>query len=160
MIMASRLVYGMSVQGIVPSFFKRVHHGRRTPWAAILFTSALAMALASTGSVADLASATVVLLLAVFTVVNVSVLVLRKDLVNADHFVAPGAVPLIGAVASGGLLVFRVIDSPEQLVRALLLLALGVVLWAVNHRATRDEREFQTTEIIAMQQGEPPHDDL
>ncbi|MBA3423720.1 MAG: amino acid permease, partial [Rubrobacter sp.] len=38
MIMASRIVYGMSDQGVVPSVFSRVHEGRRTPWIAILFT--------------------------------------------------------------------------------------------------------------------------
>lgn len=160
MIMASRLVYGMSVQGIIPRALRRVHHARRTPWAAILFTTALAMLLASTGSVADLASTTVVLLLAVFTVVNVSVMTLRSDRVDADHFVAPRLIPVIGAVASLGLLVFRVLDSPEQLWRALLLLAFGLVLWVVNRGARRaEDRRFETSELVAMQQGRPGDDD-
>ncbi len=155
MIMASRLVYGMSVQSIVPRVFARVHRTRRTPWAAILFTSALAMCLASTGSVSDLASTTVVLLLLVFSFVNVAVLRLRHDLVDAPHFEASTIVPLIGAVASVGLLVFRVVDAPEQLLRAALLLTLGVVLWFVNAGARRaEDRRFQTTEIVAMQRGE------
>jgi len=139
MIMASRLVYGMSVQRIVPRFFSRVHPTRRTPYSAILFTTALAMALASTGSVEDLASTTVVLLLAVFTFVNVSVLVLRRDKVDKPHFVAGSVVPLIGAVASAILLVYRVIDDPEQLVRAALLLLLGGVFWLVNLGGRRAE---------------------
>lgn len=159
MIMASRLVYGMSVQDIVPRALGRVHHARRTPWIAILFTTALAMALASTGSVADLASTTVVLLLTVFTVVNVAVLVLRRDVVPHAHFRSPSAVAVIGAVASAGVLGYRVIDQPEQLVRAGLLLLLGVVLWVLNHGARRVEaRRLQTTEIVALTKGEgdPP----
>ena len=39
MIMASRLVYGMSEEGIVPGFFGRVLQGRRTPITAIVFTT-------------------------------------------------------------------------------------------------------------------------
>lgn len=159
MIMASRLVYGMSVQDIVPRALGRVHSARRTPWVAILFTTALAMALASTGSVADLASTTVVLLLLVFTFVNVSVLVLRRDAVEHAHFVTPSVVAVIGALASAGVLAFRVIDNPDQLVRAGLLLLLGIALWVLNHGARRVEaRRLQTTEIVAIQRGEgdPP----
>jgi amino acid transporter len=152
MIMASRLVYGMSVQGIVPRIFARVHAARRTPWAAILFTTALAMALASTGSVTDLASTTVVLLLTVFSFVNVAVLVLRKDHVDQSHFQPASIVPVIGAIASIGLLVFRIADEPKDLLRAVLLLALGVVLWFVNSGAQRAEgRRLDTTEIRAIE---------
>jgi amino acid transporter len=152
MIMASRLVYGMSVQGIVPRIFARVHKARRTPWAAILFTSALAMALASTGSVSDLATTTVVLLLTVFSFVNVAVLVLRKDHVEHTHFEPARFVPVVGAVASIGLLIFQVTDAPKELLRAALLLALGVVLWFVNSGAQRAEgRRLDTTDIGAME---------
>src|ERR671921_322850 len=45
MIMASRLIYGMAAQGIVPRGLGRVHGGRRTPWVAIIFVAALAVAL-------------------------------------------------------------------------------------------------------------------
>ena len=40
MIMASRLIYGMAAQGIVPRAMGRVHGGRRTPWVAIIFVAA------------------------------------------------------------------------------------------------------------------------
>lgn len=159
MIMASRLVYGMSVQDIVPRGLGRVHSARRTPWVAILFTTALAMALASTGSVADLASTTVVLLLIVFTFVNVSVLILRRDVVEHQHFHAPSTVAIIGALASAVVLGYRVVDDPDQLVRAGLLLLLGALLWFVNHGVRRVEaRRLQTSEIVAIGRGEgdPP----
>ena len=42
LIMASRLVYGMSREGIVPKALGRVHPGRRTPYVAIAFTASLA----------------------------------------------------------------------------------------------------------------------
>ena len=41
----------------------------------------------------DLGSTTALLLLAVFTVVNIAVLVLRRDPVDHEHFRAPTALP-------------------------------------------------------------------
>ena len=35
--MASRLLYGMARQGVIPGFLGKVLPGRRTPWAAIIF---------------------------------------------------------------------------------------------------------------------------
>ena len=49
------------------------------------------------------------------------------------------AVPLVGAIASAGVLLYRIVDDPDQLVRAALLIALGIVLWFVNHGARRLE---------------------
>src|SRR3712207_5446046 len=43
MIMASRIVYGMGDQGVMPTVFSSVHPGRRTPWVSILFTAAIAL---------------------------------------------------------------------------------------------------------------------
>ncbi|MBO9532093.1 MAG: APC family permease [Solirubrobacteraceae bacterium] len=155
MIMASRLIYGMSAQSIIPRALGKVHATRRTPYVAIVFTTALAMALASTGSVSDLASTTVVLLLSVFTVVNVAVLILRRDPVDKPHFEAPSIVPVIGAVASLAVLLYRVIDDPDQLVRAALLIALGIVLWFVNHGARRLEGgRFDTQQLEAIERAD------
>ena len=44
MLMASRLVYGMSREGVLPAALGRVHATRRTPWVAIAFTTLLAFA--------------------------------------------------------------------------------------------------------------------
>ena len=60
------------------------------PTTAILFTTALAFGLITfVGAVPALGGTTALLLLMVFTVVNVAVLVLRKDPVDADHFRTP-----------------------------------------------------------------------
>ena len=47
MIMASRLLYGMAEEGVVPRPFAQILPGRRTPWFAIAFTTALAAFLVS-----------------------------------------------------------------------------------------------------------------
>jgi len=136
MIMASRLVYGMANERIVPSALGTVHAGRRTPVIAILFTTALAVILVSTGDLEGLADTTVLLLLLVFAVVNVVVLVLRRepatDEAERGGFRVPTAVPVIGAAAS--LLLASPLGGHEGAVylRALILLVLGAVLWLVN----------------------------
>jgi amino acid transporter len=128
MIMASRLVYGMSREGIVPGPFGRLLPRRRTPIVAIAFTTALGLILVSTGDLASLADTTVLLLLCAFTAVNVAVLVLRRDAVGHRHFQAPSFIPVLGAIVC---VVLIVDNDVEIFVRAGLLLILGAVLWAV-----------------------------
>lgn len=132
LIMASRLLYGLGDQGIVPPVFARVGSGRRTPWVSILVITAVAVALVSTGSISALADTTVVLLLAVFTMVNTAVLVLRRDTIEEEHFRAPTVVPVLGALSSAGLAVYTIVDDPAVALRAAALIAAGLVLWLIN----------------------------
>ena len=147
LIMASRLLYGMARQGLVPRVLARVDSARKTPWVAILLTLVIAAALVSTGSLTGLADTTVLLLLLVFTVVNVSVLVLRREPVDHPHFRAPTVVPAVGAVAS------LILASPltgrdaEVYLRAGILLAIGVVLWAVDRLVRGSSPEIDAEEI-------------
>ena len=98
MLMASRLVYGMSREHVLPAVLGKVHATRRTPYIAIGFTTLLAFALITfVGEVPALGGTTALLLLCVFTVVNVAVLVLRKDPVKHEHFRTPTFLPVVGA---------------------------------------------------------------
>ncbi len=132
MIMASRLVYGMARRNIVPPVFGRVLSERRTPHVAIAFTTLIAAVLISTGDISELADTTVLLLLSVFTIVNVTVLVLRRDEVEGEHFRTPSVLPVLGAAVSLLLIVDKLSDDATVGLRAGLLLALGVALWVVN----------------------------
>ena len=137
MIMASRLVYGMARRDIIPPAFASVLHNRRTPHVAIALTTLIAVVLISTGDISDLADTTVLLLLSVFAIVNVSVLVLRSDEVEGPHFRAPSILPILGAVVSVVLIYDKLADDAAVGVRAALLLGLGVVLWLVNRLILR-----------------------
>jgi len=148
MIMASRLTYGMSRQGIVPRIFGTVHPRRRTPLAAIVFTTALAMVLISTGDLSDLADTTVLLLLVVFIVVNVSVLVLRRDGVDRPHFHAPTVFPVLGIAVCIALMTEK---SAETYARAGILLAVGVVFWVVNRLAGGAPARMNTEQLEAIE---------
>jgi len=151
MMMASRLLYGMSKQAVLPPFLGKVHPKTRTPYAAIIFTTVIAFALiayvsyASVDTIALLGGTTALLLLAVFAVVNVAVLVLRKDHVEHDHFVTPTALPIIGAIACAYLVTPLSGRAGQQYQVAGLLLALGIILWAITwfaNRAIRGERTY------------------
>jgi APA family basic amino acid/polyamine antiporter len=129
MIMASRLIYGMAREDILPPVLGRVDGARHTPWVAIAGTTIVAMVLVASGDLASLADTTVLLLLSVFTVVNVAVLVLRRDPVDHDHFRAPTAVPVVGVVVSLALMTTM---EWATFARAGVLLAIGIVLCGVN----------------------------
>jgi basic amino acid/polyamine antiporter, APA family len=137
MMMASRLVYGMSRERIVPSVLGTVHPLRRTPWVAIFFTSVLAIGLASWGGVSDLGGTTALLLLCVFTLVNAAVLVLRKDRVDHAHFRAPTVFPVLGIISCFYLATPWSGRDVEQYAIAGVLLAIGLALWVINWVAQR-----------------------
>jgi hypothetical protein len=65
-------------------------------------------------------------------VVNVAVLVLRKDPVDADHFRTPTFLPVVGALACGFLATPWAGRPTEQYRIAGVLLAIGIVLWGVT----------------------------
>ncbi|MEU1469975.1 APC family permease [Streptomyces sp. NPDC005761] len=127
-IMSSRLAYGMARDGLLPHFLTAVLPGRRTPWAAIAVTTALALLLALTGDVSTLASTLVLLLLVVFFLVNTSLLVLRRDAGLRDHFRAPVVVPVLGALSCIGL---ATQIEREVWLRGLVVLAVGAALGSV-----------------------------
>jgi basic amino acid/polyamine antiporter, APA family len=136
MLMASRLLYGMANQGVLPHLFSWVSP-RRTPWFAIAFTTALSIVLIiTTEDLVNLADTTVLLLTAVFLLVNITVLVLRRDPVAHDHFVAPSFIPVIGALVAAVFLL-PINREGEIYLLAIYLLIGGLVLWAVNYAFTR-----------------------
>ncbi|WEF25758.1 APC family permease [Paracoccus sp. S3-43] len=141
MLMASRLLYGLARQGVLPHGLGLVHHRRRTPWVAILFTTALAFGLiyfvvtrSELPAVSLLGGTTSLLLLCVFTVVNISLIVLRRQPAGHDHFRAPAITPWIGAVTCAFLAGpwARSAAQMDQYRIAGWLLAIGIVLWAAT----------------------------
>lgn len=125
MIMGSRLTYGMAERGLLPKALSRVLPKRRTPWVAILATTLVAMLLTLVGDLTLLAETVVLLLLFVFLSANVSVLVLRRDRVEHDHFRVWTFVPVLG-IASCLLLLSQ--QRPTVWVFGAVLLAVGVGL--------------------------------
>jgi amino acid transporter len=134
MIMASRLLYGMAQQGVMPRMLAWTHRTRQTPWVAIAFTTLLALGLVITGDVGALANTTVLLLLVSFTLVNVSVLILRRDPVGHRHFKVASWIPVLGALTCLALMTQFTADI---YLRAAVLVTLGLVLCGINFLVSR-----------------------
>jgi len=107
-IMGSRLLYGMSAQGLLPRLLGRVHPVRRTPHVAIGVLFVIVSALILSGEVKSLAESTVLLLLMVFTMVNISLVILKlRPNEPRGGFEVPIFVPVLGAIVCLVLIVIR-----------------------------------------------------
>lgn len=128
-IMGSRMVYGMARQGLLPAALGRVHARRRTPHVAIFTLMAIVTALAISGNIGQLASATSAILLTVFIVVNAALLRLQG---RADEpkggFEIPRFVPALGIVVN---LIMLSHASGRALLTAAVLMAFIALLYAL-----------------------------
>lgn len=166
MLMASRLVYGMARQRVLPRQLGMVLAGRRTPWFAIVFTTVLALALIwwvtsdpDNNVVANLSSTTAFLLLCVFTIVNIACLVLKRK--RADHdkrfFTAPVAIPVIAAAFClylAGPWVDRD-ESVYEVAGGLMVVGVGLwmVTWVINRFANKDQAPPRFVDVEHMEDG-------
>ena len=139
-IMGSRLLYGMSRQGLVPKVLGHIHPIRLTPHVAVIILFFIVSVLILIGGVKQLAEATVLLLLVVFTIVNVSLLVLkRRDGEKKGQFEVPALVPLLGALVCATLIVIRVqaaVSSNDSAssrapIIAGIIIAVGLAMYAI-----------------------------
>jgi amino acid transporter len=150
MLMASRLLYGMAKQDVLPRSLGKVSRNRRAPYTGIAFSTVLALGLiwyvasqAESEIVLNLASVTALLLLGVFTVVNIACLVLRRD-GRTGFFRSPGITPAIAALLCAFLLGPWVDRDAIVYEIAGVLLVIGVVLWALTWLTNRGVRAKRT----------------
>ncbi len=107
-VMGSRLLYGMSKQGLLPAILAKVHPVRSSPYVAIFVLFFIVAGLILSGGVKQLAEATVLLLLTVFTVVNISLVVLKlRPGEERGGFEVPIIVPALGAFVCAALIFVR-----------------------------------------------------
>ncbi len=129
-LMGSRLLFGMSRQGLLPAMLGKLHATRRTPQTAILVLFGVVSLLILSGGVKPLAEATVLLLLVVFTLVNISLIVLKRRAGEpTDGFDVPMLVPILGALVCALLVAVRVqsaISDPKPGAATAPLIALGI----------------------------------
>ena len=161
MMMASRLLYGMAKQGVLPGFLGGVLKSRRTPIAGILFSTLLAFALVLVvrfwlpeDVITALGGTTALLLLAVFCLVNISVLVLRKDAGTPGHFRAPTVTTILGAITAF-LLITPLAQPVHNYIIAGGLLGVGLVLslitWIYNAFFLGHRTRFRDEDVIGIE---------
>ena len=84
-------------------------------------------------------------MLAVFVrVVNISVLVLRRDRVDHDHFRAPTFLPVLGAVVCVALMTQQ---EGAIFLRAGILLLVGAALYGINYLVAGRSPELEAEEL-------------
>jgi APA family basic amino acid/polyamine antiporter len=151
MLMASRLLYGLARQDVLPRSLGKVSPNSRAPYVGIMFSTLLALGLiwfvatqSDSSIVGALSGTTSLLLLAVFAVVNVACLILRRDPAEG-FFRSPGPTPAI----AGALCIFLIVPqiSDRDILEyqiALGLVGIGVVLWALTWLTNRGVRAKKT----------------
>jgi len=108
-LMGSRLLYGMSRQGLMPAILSAVHPKRLTPHFAVAVLFVFVSILILSGKVDQLAGASVLLLLTVFTVVNISLVVLKlRPGEPPGGYEPPLFVPILGAIVCVALIIVRI----------------------------------------------------
>ena len=109
-IMASHVLYGLAHQREPPAILAQVNPVTRTPLVATALTTAVALVLALMLPLHDLAETTSRLTLVVFTVVNISLIRIKRGSPSnvQGSFVAPVWVPW---AAAGACLLLLVLDA-------------------------------------------------
>jgi APA family basic amino acid/polyamine antiporter len=107
-VMASRVVYGMAREGLLPGWLGAIAPKRRTPIRATVIVTAIIAALSLAAPLLTLAQASGYVTLFVFTLVNLSLFKLasRSDWPGPRQQRLWG---LLGAILAGGLLTFEII---------------------------------------------------
>jgi basic amino acid/polyamine antiporter, APA family len=106
--MASRVLYGMAREGLLPRWLGAIEPKRRTPLRATLIVTLIIAALALSAPILRLAQATGYITLAVFALVNLSLfrIASRPDWPGGR---AQRLWGLVGATLAGGLLAFEIV---------------------------------------------------
>jgi amino acid transporter len=133
----SRTIFALAENGDLPRWFARVHPEHQTPSNAILFTSAVALTLALTGSFVTLAAVSAVARLVMYLAVCIATLVLRRRTPGAEmgpaQFTAPlgPVVPVLASVVALSILAGA---SSQQLLMGGYALLAGGVLFVIANR--------------------------
>ena len=127
-----RYLFALARDGFGPSWLARVHPRYRTPAAAIVLQTAIALPLALTGSFVALAELSVVARLATYLGTAAAVPMLRRKHGPAP-FTLPGGptIPLIAGLLTLGLAASA---TRQNLVAAAIALGVGALLYALRRR--------------------------
>jgi amino acid transporter len=114
----------MAQERLLPNWLAAIHPSRRTPYRAILVILLAAVALAFSGTLANLAGTTSFLLLLVFCTVNLALIVIKyRDGKPARGFRVPMAIPVAGAASSLALMGFV---APAAIWSAVVIVLIGL----------------------------------
>ena len=145
---ATRVLYAMGRDRVLPGAMARLSRRTRTPWVALLATwLAMALIVWTAPTLTEIASLTSIMFLLLFLLVNFCCLRVRRRMGDELHYgyVMPlfPAIPLLAIAGNACLVVGMAALSPGALAAGVIWLLLGVLLYAVYGKrhaiGTRDE---------------------
>jgi basic amino acid/polyamine antiporter, APA family len=112
MVMASRVIYGMAAQGLLPSILAVVNERTRTPLLATMIAAVLIGIFAAVFPIEELAETASRITLTIFVFVNAALVNLKLKGMRppADAFVIPAAIPVAGLLTSLAMLIADVLS--------------------------------------------------
>lgn len=109
LVMASRILYGMSRRSWLPDIFSQVNPTTRTPIPAILVVSISILLMALLLPLLSLAKITSFITLTIFTLINIALVKIKLRGEPSPGFKIPILVPILGALFSGAFLIYQTI---------------------------------------------------
>jgi amino acid transporter len=112
LIMASRILYGLANEGWIHSRFATVHGTFKTPVIATLAVVAAMIIATALLPLVSLAQLTSLLVLTIFTLVNASLIVIkRRGEAHQGYIVVPRVIPYLGVVLCVGTIVVQLLHG-------------------------------------------------
>lgn len=131
---ASRLLFGMSREGLLPLWLGKLHRRRATPYRTLLVILPIAIFLALSGTLQFLAGTTATLILVMFCLVNLSLLLIKRREAETNGFRVLYIVPAIALLLD---LVLMAFASGASHILALVFVGIGMLLIAIQKAFTR-----------------------
>jgi len=111
LIMASRMLYGMSNKGWLPEFLSRVNKVTRTPLNSTWLVVTVVLLFSTLFELVMLAQLTSYIILSVFALINLALLVIKKTQPEPSGVaIYPAWIPLLGFISSRGFVVHALLS--------------------------------------------------
>nr|MDA3869862.1 amino acid permease [Gammaproteobacteria bacterium] len=112
LVMASRLLYGMSNRGWLPAWFSRIHSPTRTPLNSTLAVALLILVFAMMLPMVTLAEMTSSLILIVFILINLALIRIKLQQPEPEGVIVfPSWIPKLGLVTACTFLLLNIIKN-------------------------------------------------
>ena len=126
---ASRLLFGMAREGLLPAWLGKLHPRRATPYRTIFVILPVVIVLALSGTLQFLAGTTATLILLMFCLVNLSLLVIKRKEPRNEGFQVHSLVPFLALISNITLMAFA--DRSSHTLAAAFI-GIGLILVLVH----------------------------
>lgn len=132
---ASRLLFGMAREGLLPAWLGKLHPERLTPYRTFLVILPIAIVLALSGTLQFLAGTTATLILIIFCLVNVSLLIIKgRQPLHPGRLRVPNLIPVAALLSNLILITFA--SSASHLL-SLAFIVIGLLLIGLHRMMVR-----------------------